>query len=52
MNDAGSIYKVIVRSDSLISELDRIALINWNWAEIMSRSDSYEIFATGSGDVR
>ena len=46
MNDAGSIYKVIVRSDSLISELDRIALINWNWAEIMSRSDSYEIFAT------
>ena len=27
MNDAGSIYKVIVRSDSLMSELDRIALI-------------------------
>ena len=41
MNDAGSIYKVIVRSDSLISELDRIALIGQNWAEIMSRSDSY-----------
>lgn len=51
----GSIYKVIVRSDSLMSELDRIALIGQNWQEIMSRSVLMRFCnacAIGSGEVR
>ena len=46
MNEAASMYQGVVGSDALASKLDRIALIDQSWAEIMSRSDSYEVFAT------
>ena len=46
MNEADWMYQGIVGNDALASELERIALIGQNWAEIMSCSDSYEVFAT------
>ena len=45
-NTASSIYPSVDANDGLITELRRIELLGSNFAEIMSREESYEIFVT------